>query len=161
MRLAFVALLLLVALGFMWALASYEGAHAEALQAQALITANQTTQVSVIGQTILSLVLVLLVLVTLVALVVIGLLVFKRSQAQPTNGWVSGPNAHWQKTGQLPGQANPAIGMSPQALYLQQQMMQQQLLTMLMMSQMGKPPEVTALPAPQDQPLENELPWWE
>lgn len=161
MRLAFVALLLLVALGFMWGLASYEGAHAEALQAQALITANQTTQVSVIGQTILSLVLVLLVLIIL-ALVVIGLVMFKRSQTQAASGWVSGPNARWQKTGQLPGQANPALGMSPQALYLQQQMMQQQLLTMLLLGQMGgKPPEVTALPAPQDQQLENELPWWE
>jgi hypothetical protein len=160
MILAIIAFVLLIALGGMWALASYEGARAQALQAQALITANQTAQISVIGQTILSLVLVALIL-TILGGVLVGLLMFKRWQTQAGQIWVSGPNARWQKSGQLPNQRNPAVEMSPQAQLLQQQMMQQQILTMWLMHQMGKPSEIVSLPEPQHPEIGNDLSWWE
>ena len=158
-----VIVILLIALGGMWALASYESAHAQAMQAQALITANQTAQISVIGQTILSLALVVLVLAILVG-IVLALMMFKRSQTQAAqNGhtWAAGPNARWQKSGQRPEQPNLALETSRQALFLQQQMMQQQLVMMWLMSQVNKSPEVISLPEPQHLEVGNDLPWWE
>jgi hypothetical protein len=160
---ALIVFILLIALGSMWGLASYEGAHAQALQAQALITANQTTQVSVIGQTVLGVVLAVLVL-TILVLILVGLFLLKRRPSQPVQGgqWQSGPNARWQRNAQIPGQGNPALEMSPQALLMQQQMMQQQILTLWLLRQMGgNPPEMAALPEPQTLDVQSEPPWWE
>jgi len=173
MILALIAFILVVALGGMWAMASYEGAHAQALQAQALITANQTTQVSVVGQTILSIVLAVLVLVILGG-IFIGLFLLKRRQNQQIqvgrypNGprWQTGPNARWQQSGQFTGSSGPMLEMSPQDLLMQQQMMQQQIMTMWMMRQMGQPTEVAAMQVaapiePQTYEIQSGTPWWE
>ena len=101
MILLVIAFILVIALGGMWGLASYEGAHAQALQAQALITANQTTQVSVIGQTILSVVLAVLVLLILFGVAVwLFLTRIRQNQHVPVGNenpgghiWQPGPNA--------------------------------------------------------------------
>ena len=97
MILIIIVVILVAGLGGMWALASFESAHAEALKAQALITANQTTQVSVIGQTVVSVVLAMVVLAILAA-IVIGLWLNKLSQTRQaqTGQWLPGPNARWQ-----------------------------------------------------------------
>jgi cell division protein FtsN len=168
MILALIVLILLVALGGMWGLASYESAHAEALQAQALLTANQTVQVSVVGQTVVSLALAALV-VTLLVGVLVGLVFYQRSknQSAATGKWQSGPNARWQKTGPLAAGTQPPFELAPQAALLQQQMLQQQLLTLWLMRQLGQPseraaqPEVLALPEPVSLELQSDLPWWE
>jgi len=164
-----ITFILLIALGGMWGLASYEGAHAQALQAQALITANQTTQVSVIGQTVLSVVLAGLVLLILfgVAVWLFQTRIKQNQHVQVRQGWQSGPNARWQKSGQFAGSTDPALEMSPQALLVQQQMMQQQILTLWMMRQMGQPSEMAALPVatalrePQTLNIQSGPPWWE
>ncbi len=160
----FIVILLLTALGGMWALAGYESAHARALEAQALVTANQTTQISVVGQTILGLILGA-ILALLIGGVIGGLLLFKRWQqlasSQPSH-WTPGPNARWQKTGQIDKSALPEMEPSPQALLLQQQMMQQQLLTLWLMKQMNVPAEPASMPTPQlPEPENPPLPWWD
>jgi hypothetical protein len=167
MILLIIGSILLIGLGGMWGLASYEGAHAEALQAQALITANQTTQVSVVGQTVLSIVLAVVVLTILVGAVAI-LITYKRWQNQPTQtgGWQSGPNARWQRSGQIPDQGHQSLEMSPQTLLFQQQMLQQQILATWMLRQMSQPVEKDSMPEMQTlemQTLENqsEPTWWE
>lgn len=166
MTLAFILTLLFLGLAALWGLAIYESAHAEALQAQALLTANQTTQVSVIGQTILALLVVGLVLVILGGIVV-GLVLFRRLQAQQAAGstgqWVSGPNARWQRKGQLP---QPGLGsVSPQEMLLLQQQIQAQVFALWMMREMNgkKPSEVISLPPAQNQlaePDDEDIPWW-
>ena len=164
-----IAFILVIALGGMWGLASYEGAHAQALQAQALITANQTTQVSVIGQTVLSVVLAVLVLLILLGVAVWLFLtkIRQSQQVQVGQEWQPGPNARWQKSGQFTGSTGPSLEMNPQTLLMQQQMMQQQILTLWMMRQMGQPPEMavlpdmTALPEPQTLDTQSGPPWWE
>ena len=169
MILLVIAFILLIALGGMWGLASYEDAHAQALQAQALITANQTTQVSVIGQTVLSVVLAVLVLLILFGVAVWLFLtrIRQNQHVQIEQGWLPGPNARWKRSGQFTGSTGPAPEMSPQALLVQQQMMQQQILTLWMMRQMGQPsemaalPDVTALPEPQTLDIQSGPPWWE
>ena len=167
MILAFILLLLLIGLGGLWGLAIYESAHAEALQAQALLTANQTTQVSVVGQTALSLVVVVLAL-ALLGGVVFGLLFFKRWQSQQTarpGQWVSGPNAHWQRKDQIPSSPQAALGTSPQELLMLQQQFQAQVFALWMMREMSgkRPSDVISLPAPSNQlpdDDDDEIPWW-
>jgi hypothetical protein len=167
MILLIIGSILLIGVGGMWGLASYEGAHAEALQAQALITANQTTQVSVVGQTVLSIVLAVVVLTILFGSIAI-LVIYKRWQNQQVqNGsWQSGPNARWQRSGQIPDQGHQALEMSPQTLLFQQQMLQQQILATWMLRQMSQPMEKDSMPEMQTlemQTLENqsEPTWWE
>ena len=164
MILLIIGFILVIGLGGMWGLASYEGAHAQALQAQALITANQTTQVSVVGQTVLSIVLAVVALTILVGAVAM-LASYKRWQNQPTQtgGWQPGPNARWRlrRADQISGQDDQALGMSPQALLFQQQMLQQQILTTWMLHQMSQPPEIDSMPEMQTLEIQSEPTWWE
>lgn len=164
MILFIIGFILVIGLGGMWGLASYEGAHAEALQAQALITANQATQVSVVGQTVLSIVLAVVVLTILVGAIAM-LASYKRWQNQPTQtgSWQSGPNARWQlrRPGQIPDQSHQALAMSPQTLLFQQQMLQQQILTTWMLHQMSQPPEIDSMPEMQTLEIQSEPTWWE
>ena len=162
MILFIIGFILVIGLGGMWGLASYEGAHAEALQAQALITANQTTQVSIVGQTVLSIVLAVVALTILVGAVAM-LASYKRWQNQQVqNGpWQSGPNARWQRSGQIPDQGHQTLGMSPQSLLFQQQMLQQQILTTWILHQMSHPPEIDSMPEMQTLEIQSEPTWWE
>ena len=162
MILLIIGFILVIGLGGMWGLASYEGAHAEALHAQALITANQTTQVSVVGQTVLSIVLAVVVLTILVGAIAM-LASYKRwkNQQTQTGGWQSGPNAQWQRAGQISGQGHQPLGMSPQSLLFQQQMLQQQILTTWMLHQISQPPEIDSMPEMQTLEIQSEPTWWE
>jgi hypothetical protein len=84
------------------ALAQYQRYRAEALTAQALLTANETAQTATRAAS-LSSVLLLVVLILLLLLLLAGVLALfvgyvrrqRRQQRSAQRSWLSGPNARW------------------------------------------------------------------
>jgi hypothetical protein len=128
-----------------WGLASYEGSHAAALQAQAAIEASRATQIAASGQAVVSILLAVIVLLVVV-IAAMGVLVWIRSR-------------------QLPIQHRLAAAQQLQAGQTSNESLQQfqQLLTLQLLARLAQPQQPEPLhQLPSADPIEDEtLPWWE
>jgi hypothetical protein len=101
------------------ALAQYQRYRAEALTAQALLTANETAQTATRAASLSSVLLLVILILVLLLLLLGGLALFVgyvRRQRQPQRStersWLPGPNARWGRAGTSVSDANALPDLS-------------------------------------------------
>jgi hypothetical protein len=118
---------LIVVLGFVMllcvlsgvVLAQYQQYRAEALTAQALLTANETAQTATRAASLSSVLLLVVLILVLLLLLVGGLFLFvgyvrrqRRQQRSTERSWLPGPNARWGRAGTSVSDANALPDLS-------------------------------------------------